>query len=178
MIILRRSFNSILSDIVFITLFVFPFSASAICFKQETYDECLINGLKGTTSDVAAIAIKNACAEKFPSKTKKVISLHSPDALANVTGTINLSEGSVSGMIYNQLPFKTPLVGVTIAFYYIDPISNAETLAGKQSIELNISPFTSSSFCASINSTIIERAKSNGFKWRFDELRIVQSSNQ
>ena len=33
---------------------------------DKTYDECIINGMRGIQSDIAAEAVKKACREKFP----------------------------------------------------------------------------------------------------------------
>jgi hypothetical protein len=48
-------------------------NASAELFGPNNYEECILENMKGVTSDQAAHAIRNACREKFPleKKTKK-----------------------------------------------------------------------------------------------------------
>lgn len=46
-----------------------PAVAIAGWFGPSNYDECVLDGMKGVTSDVAAREIKQACRRKFPSES-------------------------------------------------------------------------------------------------------------
>ena len=41
-------------------------------FGPKNYEDCVIDGMKGVTSDVAAKEIKQACRKKFPIKERKL----------------------------------------------------------------------------------------------------------
>ena len=43
-------------------------ASAAGWFGPSNYSECVIDGMKGVSSDVAARAVSNACAAKFPAK--------------------------------------------------------------------------------------------------------------
>jgi len=62
--------------VVFIVIFVLTIigpnhqTAMAGWFGPSNYDECILDGMKGVTSDLAARAVAGACARKFRSKSK------------------------------------------------------------------------------------------------------------
>jgi|GEM_PF-4386875 len=43
-----------------------PLTCSADWFGPKSYEDCIIDGMKGTTSNAAAAEIKKACRTKFP----------------------------------------------------------------------------------------------------------------
>src|SRR5690242_16083174 len=49
-----------------VTSCVFSTEAASGWFGPSNYDECILDGMKGVTSDVAAKAIIYACRNKFP----------------------------------------------------------------------------------------------------------------
>lgn len=56
--------------LIFITLLFTPLLANAWnLFGPKNYDDCILEGMKGVTSDLAARNIMNSCREKFPSKS-------------------------------------------------------------------------------------------------------------
>lgn len=66
---MRRLTNSL-----FILLLI-GFSSGSLAqlglFGPSDYNECILEGMKGVTSNVAAKAIAHSCRKKFPSETKK-----------------------------------------------------------------------------------------------------------
>ncbi len=56
---------------IFALLLLVPFASNADWFGPKTYEDCVISGLTGTTSDVAAQEIKRACRAKFPAVKPK-----------------------------------------------------------------------------------------------------------
>lgn len=53
---------------IFTLLLMTPLVCSADWFGPKTYEDCVLEGMKGTTSDVAAQEIRKACRSKFPQK--------------------------------------------------------------------------------------------------------------
>ncbi len=149
----------------------FPGYADAVCSKKKSYDDCLLEGLKGTTSDVAAQAIKRACIEKFPGRTKKILRLSSPSAIERVTGTVSTGYGSLSGNLYNGSPFH--ITGATLS---IRP--KVKDLEGKPldrifAIELNAPINTTGGFCISIDDAFA-KSIGNGFDWSVVDISVIK----
>lgn len=86
---MRRNSEVYMKWIFFIVLLV-PLTCSANWFGPKTYEDCIIQGMKGTTSNVAAQEIKKACRTKFPTppkpkaKTQKITGLAANQALNNL----------------------------------------------------------------------------------------------
>lgn len=152
-------------------------TASAVCFKHETYEECLISGLRGTTSNIAAAEIKRACVDKYPSKTKKTLNVTSQEELSKISGTITINDGSVSGTFLNQISSNSSLVRVSIGVYSKNSTSDSYKPIVRQDIDVNINPFSTGTFCVVIDKSIENSIKSNGFKWKILEAKIVQNDN-
>lgn len=57
--------------IFFFTLTTFSLPSLAGLFGPDNYEECILEEMKGVTSDVAANAIKRACRKEFPSENAK-----------------------------------------------------------------------------------------------------------
>lgn len=51
---------------IFTLLLMTPLVCNADWFGPKTYEDCILEGMKGTTSDVAAQEIRKACRSKFP----------------------------------------------------------------------------------------------------------------
>jgi len=61
--------------------------ASAGLFGPSNYDECVLNSMKGVTSDTAAGLIARSCRKKYPEdKVKKNVRSLSEGELKNLTG--------------------------------------------------------------------------------------------
>ena len=59
--------------IVAVVLLLFPFVASAGWFGPSTYDECILENMKGVGSDLAARVVMGICQRKFPSPAPKPV---------------------------------------------------------------------------------------------------------
>ncbi len=72
------------------------------------YDDCIIDAMKGVTSDVAVKAIERACRNKFPELTykeppKEPTSSRLPsDAVKNITGSATWNGRLITGKISNN----------------------------------------------------------------------------
>ena len=56
---------------VFASMFLFSLTASAGFFGPSTYEECILENMKGINNEVAAYSVRNACANKFPATEEK-----------------------------------------------------------------------------------------------------------
>jgi hypothetical protein len=76
--------------------------SNADWFGPDDYDECILESMKGVTSDVAAKAIIRACRKKFPSDapTKPVERLPA-EVVQRLTGQLGIQSGYLSGKMYN-----------------------------------------------------------------------------
>lgn len=149
-----------------------PGSSEAICLKKKSYEDCLLEGLKGTTSDIAAQAIKRACAEKFPSKAKRSLRLSSPSATTLITGTASIGYGSLSGKLYNGSPFY--LSGVTLMVQPKGTDANGEKPLGRRlAIKLDVPQNSTDSFCISVDDAF-ENAIRSGFDWSIVDIFVIK----
>jgi len=110
----------------FSTLLLIGFAGSSYAqfglFGPSDYDECIIEGMQGVASDVAAVAVRSACREKFPSNIK-----HDKPAIRLVKGkdfsirysyegdilTISLINRSSKSIRYVGLTNYDPCLGRT-----------------------------------------------------------------
>ncbi len=112
---------------IFVTTVLFPSCGAAGWFGPSTYEECILNNIKGAKSDHAAKLVAHACREKFPDKNPiiyvedvlpaVVIRDLSPEEVANVSGESPPKQPystSLVGDIYNGN------TGVTISNVTID----------------------------------------------------------
>lgn len=81
-----------LQSLVLFTAFLIPNISYAGLFGPSNYDECILDSMKGVTNDKAAISIKNACWNKFPSK-KVAVEPNWPD---NEISLISISDLTLS----------------------------------------------------------------------------------
>lgn len=105
-------------------------------FGPSDYDECILESMKGVTSDRAAILIERSCRKKFPKEPEKKPKLRdlSYEELSNLTGKAGLSFGSsFSGKIYNgnsnltiseiAILVKTTVDGKEVSRTYTDEVT-------------------------------------------------------
>lgn len=82
-----------------------PQQACAGFFGPSNFDECILDNMKGVTSDLAARAIYRSCLEKFP-KTAEVCTdfALTSDQMNHLKGTAHFSYGSFFVDLYNGNP--------------------------------------------------------------------------
>ena len=87
--------------LIILTLFV-PLPSYAGLFGPSTYDECILDSMKGVTSDIAARFVARSCREQFPKSQKKTpeTSTLSQPQLIKVTGRAG-GNSYFSGSLYN-----------------------------------------------------------------------------
>jgi hypothetical protein len=92
----------ILTVFVF-TCFFSPGTYAGWLGGPSDYDECILEGMKGVTSDVAAQLIRQSCQKKFPKKTHEDNSVELPSsALEKIEGKAGVAgNGYYEGIIFN-----------------------------------------------------------------------------
>ncbi|WP_126445461.1 hypothetical protein [Sulfuricystis multivorans] len=93
-----------LNLLLLISLLSVPAASFAGWFGPSNYDECILESMKGVTSDVAARMVARSCREKFPDKPKaqpRSRELNSSE-LDQITGRAGISFGDYfGGTLYN-----------------------------------------------------------------------------
>jgi hypothetical protein len=86
-----------------IIITIFPSLVFGGWFGASNYDECILESMKGVTSNLAAAEITDSCWSKFPSNTeKKPYAKLTPDELSLLTGRAGYSgNGRFAGKLYN-----------------------------------------------------------------------------
>jgi hypothetical protein len=99
-----------------------PFMARAALFGPSNYNECILENMKGVTSNSAALAIKQACRSKFPPKNNtdpsefiKKYSVTAEDINQVQINSIGLDNNYLYFEIYNGIKDGTL---TTITFRY------------------------------------------------------------
>ena len=116
---------------------------------QSNYDECILESMKGVTSDVAARLIARSCREKFPEKPKeqkKTRELSSGE-LGQVTGRAGNSFGNYfGGNLYNG---NTNVTVTQVSVIITTKVSGKE-VSRTYATDINISPQNTADFTFSI----------------------------
>ena len=87
-------------SIVVAVIIGFSAPAQAALFGPENYDECILESMKGVTSNVAASAIMKACRSKFPAAAPAA-EIMPPDALRRIAANVTINGTKLSGTVQN-----------------------------------------------------------------------------
>lgn len=91
---------------IYIT-FIFSCLFSSVTYAgwlggPSDYDECILESMKGVTSDVAAKMIRQSCQKKFPKKTPEDNSVELPSSvIEKIKGNAKMTGGYYEGTIFN-----------------------------------------------------------------------------
>ena len=90
-----------LAETLTVLALINPISAGAGWFGPSNVDECILDGMKGVTSDAAAGAIYRSCHNKYPRQTPATTKI--PDTvLEKLNGKGQITDyGYFSGTLYN-----------------------------------------------------------------------------
>ena len=147
---------------LFFTVLLLGFSGGSFgqfgLFGPSDYDECILEGMKGVTSDLAAQAIVISCRAKFPEEIKKNRNSGkklTADELAKVQLNDGkwLSDDYIDEFIYNGNDFG--IKNVLVAY----SLNNESTLL--QRFELVFAPYAGS--CIRAKTSVKETAKAFPF---------------
>lgn len=91
-------------QLFFVFAILFTTQSSAALWGAEDYDECVIEAMKGVTSDVAARAIKSSCRAKFTPKIPET-----EDITKYVSKTTEAKGGFYTSSYNGELTFEVSL---------------------------------------------------------------------
>jgi hypothetical protein len=81
----------------------------------KTYDECIIESMKGVTSDVAASAIRRSCRKKFPIKSTAPKTIELPrSVLEKIDANAHFSDRYFGGRIFNGSDWHISTLKISI----------------------------------------------------------------
>lgn len=127
-------------------------AAHAGLFGPSNYEECVLDSMKGVTSDVAARAIMRSCQEKFPVKrpSDTLVPAH---VINQLDGRAGMRYGFFEGNIYNGNRDWT-ITQVTIALETKaknkSPVSKPHLR--EYNVDVNVAPLTTERFIFSAKS--------------------------
>ena len=137
-----------------------PFTSQGGWLGASDYDECILESMKGVTSNLAARLIKESCRDKFPPKAKKKprTSALTSEELGKLTGRAGLSYGNnYSGHIYNG---NKGITITKISFIVSTTIGGVET-PRTYTDDVNIPPQTT----ADIEFNIVKGDEDSDYSW-------------
>jgi hypothetical protein len=91
-----------MKSLIIIIIVMFSSYANAGLFGPNNFDDCILQSMKGVTSDMAARAIYQSCEQKFSKKVKQSTRNLSADEIANITGRGSQYKNYFSGQLLNQ----------------------------------------------------------------------------
>lgn len=139
--------------------FVVP-AMLALSGCEKNYDECVLNSMKGVTSDMAARAIVRSCGKKYEEKKPKSTPLPA-QAIVKLNGNAQIDEvGFIRGQIYNGNSTWT-VTEFTIAVRYKN--SDGMPTSREYKIDKYITPLSQDSFIQQSGPADTY----TGFEWTF-----------
>lgn len=144
-----------------------PSVALAGWLGPGNYEECILDSMKGVTSDLAARAIISSCRNKFPAKPSVDSELPS-NVIGQLGGHAEMTDyGYFKGTIYNGNSEWT----ITQFTVVMTPKTNTATkdspsLLKRYKVDVSVPPLSESGF-----SVLAETGSTNEFKWHISEAR-------
>jgi hypothetical protein len=97
-----RATSMVLASVVWLPYTSAVHEAQAGFFGPSNYEECILQSMRGVTSDVAARSIRMACRIQFPVEVKKCVGVNlTHEQLSKLDGRAYSSFGSFIIDIYN-----------------------------------------------------------------------------
>lgn len=94
--------NSRFAVLLLMLVFSASFANAGWYGGPKTYDECIIESMKGVTSDVAAREIRRSCRKKFPIKSTAPKTIELPrSVLDKIDAKAHFKDGYFGGKIFN-----------------------------------------------------------------------------
>lgn len=144
----------------------FPLAATAGWFGATNYDECILESMKGVTSNTAAAAINRSCRAKYPVKERSDSEVPA-NVVSQLDGRAGYSFGYFKGAIYNGNKDWT-ITQLTIALTpkSKDKSPDQTRRAKEYNVNVTIPPLMNVEFIESVASD-----DSNGFDWHISSAR-------
>lgn len=154
---------------LFLVLLVCPGVSFAGWFGPSNYDECVLESMKGVTSDLAARAIISSCRDKFPEKRPSDTQVPST-VVSQLDGRAGMSYGFFEGNIYNGNKDWT-ITQVTIALVAkAKDKSSGQPRPREYNVDVTVPPLTNGKFIFSVESD-----GSSELDWSIAKARGYQS---
>jgi hypothetical protein len=150
---------------------IYPSVSLGGWFGPSTYDECVLESMKGVTSDAAAGAIVRSCRAKFSGKGP-----NDSEVPANVVGQLDgragmTNYGYFKGSIYNgNKDWTITQVTVVLVPKTKDKSLDPARRAKEYNVNLSVPPLTNSDFSVSADG-----GGSSDFDWSIKSARGHQS---
>jgi hypothetical protein len=149
---------------------IYPSISLAGWFGPSNYDECVLESMKGVTSDMAARAIILSCRDKFPRK-KSVDSEVPINVVSQLDGRAGMTiYGYFKGTIYNgNNEWTITQITVAISPKTKDKSQDPPIHAKEYNVDLSLPPLTESEF-----SMLAESRGSSELNWKHHESSRIQ----
>ena len=150
-------------------LLIAPLACNADWFGPKSYEDCIIDGMKGTTSDAAAQEIKRACRVKFPSKQpeKTAISKEEFESISNLS---RLEKDKYPNPHYNYIIRVHNNTNKLITGAKILVVAgNGELLYYK--VDGSVPPFSNGSIFLTLDLNRLDEKRS--LEWRYEEIYVA-----
>ena len=144
---------------------MFSSTANAGLFGPNNFDDCILQSMKGVTSDAAARAIYQSCQQKFSQKKVKQNTRNlSADELDNISGRGGPYQDYFSGQLLNQNR-NTTITQITIS---ITSVIGKKTVTNFYNEDVEIKPNSTGKVFFRI---IMGDGKEDKYEWRITEAK-------
>ena len=137
-------------------------------FGPKNFDECILENMKGVTSDIAAKAIGDSCYTKFPEIINcKTVEVINPRDLYKITGTAEVgSYAYFQARLYNGLDKAIAEITFTISGEKINPPQQYKLYPSPPN---PLQPKSAGNFGTSIQSV-----PGKNFKWDITSVKVCE----
>lgn len=154
---------------LFFIALLFPSVSNAGWFGASNYNECVLESMKGVTSDAAAGVINRACRAKFPFESHSDSEVQD-NIVRQLDGSASYSNGYFKGTIYNGNKDWT----ITQLTLVLTPKSKDKSIdqtrrAKAYNVNIVIPPLTNKEFIELVASDDLY-----GFDWNISNARGYQ----
>lgn len=156
---------------LFLVLLICPAVSFAGWFGHSSYDECVLDSMKGVTSDMAARAVVQSCRNKFPKKSPTDAEIPA-DVVSQLDGRADMTNyGYFKGRIYNgSKDWTVTQVTIVLVAKAKDKISVENPRPREYNVDVTVPPLTDNEFFFSA-----ESERSMEFDWSIARARGYNS---
>ncbi len=149
------------------TICITPSVSLAGWLGPGNYEECILDSMKGVTSDLAARAIISSCRNKFPVKSSADSELP-PSVIRQLGGQAAMTDyGYFKGSIYNGNGEWTITQFTIVLTPKTNTASgNSSSLLKRYKVDVSVPPLSESGF-----SVLAETGIPSEFNWHISEAR-------
>ena len=129
---------------------VCPATSNAGWFGASNFDECILESMKGVTSDTAAGAIHRACRAKYPAVA--ISETEAPDdVVRQLDGRASYSYGYLEGTVYNgNKSWTITQLSIVLAPKSKEKPPDSARSAKEYNVRVTVAPLTNVKFIESV----------------------------